>query len=737
MRGSSAGESIVAARGITIHALFDQKSYHLESFQRAYAWERPQVERLIEDLAGTFLDQWDPRDGDDDVDRYDTYFLGPIIIYRKDDKIHLADGQQRVITLLLLLLQLHRLIEDREDAHDQMAELRTLIRGDRRFGLAFAVRIETYRSCFDALLQRQPFSTDGARPDVQRAWHASQYIFDACPADLRGEAMLPFIRWVLDRVSLVELDAGGPKRGKAMFVAMNDRGVRLAPLDHLKSFMLTDAPDEQDRLDTQWQRMIASLEAIDKDAPLDYVRTVLRSRYFDVDPTEESAWARNETPHEWLDMHKDEIWPAAKKGAPARLFTDLLEPMHVPYGHLLRACIDYTSELEAVWCNALNGLTRQFDLTMAAVRPTDSAPAIFRKARCVANFIDLFVITRGVNEESYAQSELDQVVNRLLPAARESRTVECLRELLGAEAAAWYPKLAAVTELRYRESVNRPFVVYLLARLTAWLECGTGRGDPTPRLLAEVSDQRPYEVEHLFTKRAGAYGVADPDSTPFQRVRARIGALVLLDGAENASLGGGLLAEKTGAYRAANWLAASLHPDSYGRGSVKFRDFAKKENLIGMFRHYQDNEPIEGLIEERGLLYRAIAERVWAPEALGLLIPVAEAATGAPEPARRSRRRSDVSLSDLVLAGRLLPDSALVGRRRGKLHRATLLANGKIRIATGGQHITPSKAAMEAAESSSENGWTFWRVEDTGETLGAVRDRFRPLKQVGNPTLVD
>ncbi|WP_410814910.1 hypothetical protein [Micromonospora sp. 067-2] len=143
-----------------------------------------------------------------------------------------------------------------------------------------------------------------------------------------------------------------------------------------------------------------------------------------------------------------------------------------------------------------------------------------------------------------------------------------------------------------------------------------------------------------------------------------------------------------------------------------------------MFRHYQDGEPIEALIEERGLLYQAIAERVWAPKALGLLISAPETVSSTPEPARKSRKRIDVSLSDLVRAGLLLPDSALVGRRRGRQHRATLLASGKIRIATG-EYIAPSKAAMEAAESNSENGWTFWRVEDTGETLGAVRDRFR------------
>jgi hypothetical protein len=335
-------------------------------------------------------------------------------------------------------------------------------------------------------------------------------------------------------------------------------------------------------------------------------------------------------------------------------------------------------------------------------------------------------VTRGLNDESYAQSELDPIVAKLLPAVRESRTVESLRELLGAHAAAWYPEFAGLPELRYREGVNRPFVVYLLARLTAWLENGTGRGDPIPRLLAEPEDQRPHEVEHLFTKRAGAYQVADHAGVPFQRIRARIGALVLLDGAENASLGGSLLREKTGAYRAANWLAASLDPASYVRGNVKFREFIKQEKLTGMVRPYQESEPVEKLIEERGLLYRAIAERIWAPKALGLLIPEAKPAAGTPDSARRTRRHSDVTLLDLVQAGLLRAESALVGRRHGKLHRATLLASGRIRIATG-TYTAPSKAAMEAAESKSENGWTFWRVEDTGETLGAVRDRFRPL----------
>jgi hypothetical protein len=297
--------------------------------------------------------------------------------------------------------------------------------------------------------------------------------------------------------------------------------------------------------------------------------------------------------------------------------------------------------------------------------------------------------------------------------------------VLGEAAAGWYQAFTDIGTLRYRESVNRPFVVYLLARLTAWLEKGTGCGEQAHHLLTRLSDQRPYEVEHLFTKRAGAYPAADTGDEDFQKLRSRLGALVLLNGSENASLGGLLLSEKVNAYRAHNWLAASLHPASYGRGMVKFRTFIEDQGLKGRFRAYRDGEPIQAFIDERGRLYQAIAERVWDPGALRLRLPTSDPVAKPGETGRRTRTRHNVSLLDLLRSSLILADESLIGRRKGKEHRATLLADGHIRTASGGRFSTPSRAAMDAVDSDSENGWTFWHVERTGEALTNVRARFR------------
>jgi len=54
--------------------------------------------------------------------------------------------------------------------------------------------------------------------------------------ELRGDVLVLFIDWLLYRVSLVVMDAGDRDRAEEMFQSINDCGVRLSPMDHLKRF---------------------------------------------------------------------------------------------------------------------------------------------------------------------------------------------------------------------------------------------------------------------------------------------------------------------------------------------------------------------------------------------------------------------------------------------------------------------------------------------------------------------
>lgn len=66
-------------------------SYVIPLYQRAFAWEDKEIVQLIDDI-----NDFDNKDGN-------SYYLGAIIVSRKDNRYEVIDGQQRLTALFLLL----------------------------------------------------------------------------------------------------------------------------------------------------------------------------------------------------------------------------------------------------------------------------------------------------------------------------------------------------------------------------------------------------------------------------------------------------------------------------------------------------------------------------------------------------------------------------------------------------------------------------------------------------------
>ena len=74
--------------------------------------------------------------------------------------------------------------------------------------------------------------------------------------------------------------------------------------------------------------------------------------------------------------------------------------------------------------------------------------------------------------------------------------------------------------------------------------------------------------------------------------------------------------------------------------------------------------------------------------------------------------------------------------RKGKKYEATLLATGRIRLSDGREFLSPSGAAMAAADVVSYDGWYAWRLGDSGPTLDELRRGIaEPTIGVSTPTL--
>jgi hypothetical protein len=708
-------KKLVKAYEQSVDSLFSTDSFILDYYQREYVWEEPQVARLMRDLTGKFLAQWSEEHTLADVRSYDPYFLGPYIICTAEGRTSLVDGQQRIITLLLLLIYLQRQAAATAKT-SKAGQLSTLIMSERFGRRTFRVDVGEYAECLNALMNGRGFPVDDAPANVRRIWQAYQLIDIHYPAQLRGGVLPLFIDWLLYRVSLIVMDAGDRERAEEMFQSINDCGVRLSPMDHLKRFLLSDSDSEPRELEGSWTTMVSALEDVEQGAAFAYLRTVLRARF--PEAAQAPGPSLNDATHEWVRAHEAEIWPNRKNGDRARLITEVLYRYHDTYITLLQARSDLNPDMRAVRYNAFNGMAEQFDLTIAALRPGDEKADRETKARIVANFLDLFYVTQTLYDEPVEQKHIDELVSAVLPAVRLTESADELGRALGTHAADWPSRLDRIPDLRY--DARRRFVHYVLTRLTAWVEMGATNGevDLTDRFLKRRDRDRDFEIEHLFTSTASKYAHKMPDARQYGRLRNQLGALVLLDGKDNGSYGGMLLEDKLIFYRKDTKLAGMLNPGFVQRGNVRLRDFLRDQSLLQLVTTYDASTALEPFIDSRGHFYHEIAKRLWSLDALELSPPVA---SGSVVTGRRTHY--GVRFQDLVRAGLISANDRLVGRRRDQVYFARVRPDGKIETASGSIATAPTKA-MEDAVGVASNGWAFWQVEQTRERLDSVRQRY-------------
>ena len=81
--------SAVEKSVLTISELFKLENLHIPEYQRPYKWTLKNVNQLIEDIK-TF-------------ENHDKYRIGTIVFHKDDTNLNIVDGQQRIITLTLIL----------------------------------------------------------------------------------------------------------------------------------------------------------------------------------------------------------------------------------------------------------------------------------------------------------------------------------------------------------------------------------------------------------------------------------------------------------------------------------------------------------------------------------------------------------------------------------------------------------------------------------------------------------
>ena len=638
------------------------KAYFIDIYQREYKWTPENVETLLRDIQARFstgtCDQTDPEKIQAAVqEHFEPYFLNTYLTHSTATTIYIVDGQQRLTTLLLILIRLYQILKtfEGEKNHEEddpyfkqktfsSKTLEKLIFESNDFGDAARFKIfnENREKIFHQIVKyEQVTPTDETQKRICDNFEIVCNYF----RDFLGSKDHPdryditkityYITYLLDRISIVEIKIEKQQNVATIFEVVNDRGLGLKPYEILKGKLIGNLPlpmkEKANKVWTQLQNDYFNAEiknSTESKLDLDYFfSTFFRAKF-----------AGSENDYEKFDRERDyhyEVYRDPKIGSYFKYFTD----SELLYNRIVKD-IKYYAELylnlrtsyqnEFLIYNKLLDQNQQYLLILSCINAEDGDKE--EKITAIARKFEQFhAILRFLNV--YDSNDFQRM---LYPINREirNRSIEdaeavfdkALIQKLEEKEVIPEGEIKKVSDLfkyeRFQRAENRwtNFSKYVLMRidrhLCSLLDKPSYAGDDLEKLeeYFNKTTRRRYgmHLEHiyaynnpnmaLFTDENGF------DEQQFKDVRERLGMVLLLKDKQNISSSNEIYTHKMDTYKKSNFLwnemlVGHLHSVDAKRLPEELQSKPVMPDSTGAF-------PKDKVDERQRLLFNAI-KRIW------------------------------------------------------------------------------------------------------------------------------
>lgn len=608
-----------------VKQLLQYQSFSIDEYQREYKWEKENIDELLSDFQAKFFSYYKLGDETLAVSGYGEYFLGSIIVSKRNGKNYLIDGQQRVTSLTLLLICLYRAAKDQglPVAQTLAPMIFSDYLGQPKFNLDIPERLPVIKALFEG----QAFSPDGKDESIQTMF--ARY-GDIEANDLMAElgAALPhFIYWLLTQVGLIEISTDNDSYAYAIFETMNDRGKPLSPVDMLKAYLLAPIEDPQARtqVNQTWKQQVLELiswgGSYEPERDANCIKAWLRAQYAE-STREHKAGAVDKdweligsVFHRWVRDHSAQLG-LGKAQANQKLMAESFPFFAKAYRRVLHASKHYTPGLQAVYYNAHNDFTWQSTVLLAPLVETDDDETVRRKMAVTATYLDIWLMRRAVN---YIRVGYSSVSYAMWPLCRDIRRkplaelVPILQQKLAEDEVTFAGSAAkgrtGIQGLGLKQ-FSRRYIYHLLARITEATETGAGRTETFDKLVnREVKN--PFDIEHIWADDFEAVKTQFASEAEFVEWRNHVASLLLLPADVNRSLQAKPFDQKRAHYAKQNFYAASLDDSAY-QHQPQFQHFAAVHQLpFKAFENFTKDDQLA-----RRELVAALVEMVWSPQRL-------------------------------------------------------------------------------------------------------------------------
>ena len=604
-----------------------QSHYSLPYFQREYKWESRHIGEMLNDIQNAFLLSYEPAHQRKEVSSYAPYFLGSIITsVESNAKKPLIDGQQRLTSTFLLLAYLERY--RRDAAITNALDLSTLLGSVSYGAMDYSIEFSsTRKEIFDKYLDYSKTAADAMRDaeDIPNLDNGDNKILEALrtvdallDSKVRS-AIAYFIDYVVERVLLIDISVASESEAHRVFVIMNDRGLRLGPIDLLKGQILSKIPVPADAQSchTAWVLTINRLRSLDPEEDSLFFRNLFRAKWAEKmrgqskgDPAEDFDII-GEAYHRWFESNTSKL-AIANGDDYVRFARDDIPKYADIYIFIKRAETELTQGYECIHYNAARKYSFQSMVLLASIKVSDNTTDWQKKIALASRLIDIILTTRTIEGKENNYDNLKEISFLL---AREIRDMDypALLAHIQAEWGKYTPILLDLRKLKYAKS-DRSDILHLLARIACQLEDAFAL---TNRVGFSTYWQRDrgtktFDIEHLLKEAFDPAALPTPhgfaDAKDYAENRNLFGALALLPRSRNRSLQDKAYRLKLSAYSTENVLAQTLC-DAFYQNHPNVAGYVSANSTISL-------APIADFsksdIAVRAGVYIAVANQVWA-----------------------------------------------------------------------------------------------------------------------------
>ena len=601
----------IDAYAFPIKEILSKQKYTVDFFQRNYSWKSENIEQLVTDLVDAFCASYKEGDSSKSIDNYDTYYMGPIVVCEKDKTKSLVDGQQRITSLTLLLIYLYH----KTEALDVVDK--DLIYSKNRDEYSFNIDVPERNECLKGLFEKGSYTPkENEDPSVFNMVERYTDIEDVFPNELADDPqkLKMFVWWLLDNVILVKITAHSDKNSYLIFETMNDRGLNLSPTDMLKGFILSkfENPQLRKKYDDQWKQDCLKLSSYGKNVDAQFFQSWLRAQF--AETIRQSAAGSQNMDFENIGL-KFHSWfrDSCDKGLLKDAINNSIEHfMASNYDYYLKlfkkikdAELELQPNLEHVFYCKHWGIAEslKYPLLLAPVLISDSEEVAFQKIDAVARFIDCFCVRRSVNYRLFGASSLRYTMSALTREIR-GKTLDQIKPILNRQIDDNSNDFESLSSFRMHQK-NKSFVKYFLARLTSFVE--TGSGEPN-RFSDYICNPhcKPFEIEHIWCDHFEEHNDEFDQLNDFNDCRNNIGDLLLLPNGSNQSYGDLPYKEKVPHYIKENLLAKTLCKETYDH-NPNFIKFVKQNKIcVEAKAEFKKKD-----ILDRCRFYKQLCEIIW------------------------------------------------------------------------------------------------------------------------------